>query len=160
MSVYNGAKWRGLTLKLEEAKMDWQDKKKLEEQKQAEREEKKRKRLLRWNDSDGFHARDMTLITDNNMGTRKGWKRGRYGRAIAVMRLKKEDGTKFVFDPSHYKNNLTKLYNIGVRMKPVNRLIQRVDDDDDDDEEEELPILYEKVNRRHSCFLSFTKHVL
>lgn len=36
----------------------------------------------------------MTPVTDNNMGTRKGWKRGRYGRAIAVMRLKKNDGTK------------------------------------------------------------------
>lgn len=94
LSVYNGSKWRGLPLKLEEAKMDWQEKKRQEEQKEVERQEKKRKRLLRWNDSDGFHAKDMSLVTDNNMGKRKGWKRSRYGRAIAVMRLQKPDGTK------------------------------------------------------------------
>lgn len=74
--------------------MDWQERKRLRQEKILEQEEKKKKRLLRWNDSEGFHAKDMTPVTDNNMGTRKGWKRGRYGRAIAVMRLKKNDGTK------------------------------------------------------------------
>lgn len=73
--------------------MDWQERKRLRDEKIKEQEEKKKKRLLRWNDSEGFHAKDMTPVTDNNMGTRKGWKRGRYGRAIAVMRLKKKDGT-------------------------------------------------------------------
>lgn len=92
--MYNGAKWKGSELKLEEAKIDWQERKRLREEKILEQEEKKKKRLERWNDSEGFHSKDMSLITDNNMGTRKGWKRGRYGRAIAVMRLKKEDGTK------------------------------------------------------------------
>lgn len=137
LSVYNGAKWKGQLLKLEEAKMDWQERKRLRDEKIKEQEEKKRKRLLRWNDSDGFHAKDMTPVTDNNMGTRKGWKRGRYGRAIAVMRLKKNDGTKFVFEPTHYKNNLTKLYNIGVRMKPVRQLITSIDSEESDEEDEE-----------------------
>lgn len=94
LGVYNGAKWRGQVLKLEEAKPDFQDRFKQRQEKIKEQEEKKKKRLLRWNDSEGFHAKDMTPVTDNNMGTRKGWKRGRYGRAIAVMRLKKNDGTK------------------------------------------------------------------
>ncbi|KAI8990967.1 hypothetical protein BDF20DRAFT_841940 [Mycotypha africana] len=137
ISVYNNAKWKGHILKLEEAQMDWQERKRLRDEKFAEKEEKKRKRLLRWNDSDGFHAKDMTPVTDNNVGTRKGWKRGRYGRAIAVMRLMKEDGTKFVFDPSHYKNNLTKLFNIGVRMKSVNKLITKVDDENSDDDDDD-----------------------
>lgn len=155
MSVYNGAKWRGQELKLEEAKPDYQVRFQQRQEKIKEQEEKKRKRLLRWNDSEGFHAKDMTPVTDNNMGTRKGWKRGRYGRAIAVMRLKKNDGTKvtqfslffiytnslhkkkFVFEPTHYKNNLEKLYNIGVRMKPVSQLITKIEDDDDDEEDEE-----------------------
>ncbi|CEP08022.1 hypothetical protein [Parasitella parasitica] len=136
MSVYNGAKWRGQELKLEEAKTDWQERKRLRQEKILEQEEKKKKRLLRWNGSDGFHAKDMTPVTDNNMGTRKGWKRGRYGRAIAVMRLKKNDGTTFVFEPTHYKNNLTKLYNIGVRMKPVNQLITKVEQDSSDEEDD------------------------
>ncbi|KAL9545412.1 hypothetical protein MBANPS3_007168 [Mucor bainieri] len=136
LGVYNGAKWRGQELKLEEAKMDWQERKRLREEKILEQEEKKKKRLLRWNDSEGFHAKDMTPVTDNNMGTRKGWKRGRYGRAISVMRLKKDDGTKFVFEPTHYKNNLTKLYNIGVRMKPVSQLITKIDDESSDSEDD------------------------
>ncbi|GAN01480.1 conserved hypothetical protein [Mucor ambiguus] len=136
LGVYNGAKWRGQELKLEEAKMDWQERKRLRQEKILEQEEKKKKRLLRWNDSDGFHAKDMTPVTDNNMGTRKGWKRGRYGRAISVMRLKKDDGTKFVFEPTHYKNNLTKLYNIGVRMKPVSQLITKIDDESSDSEDD------------------------
>ncbi|KAL7332103.1 hypothetical protein PS15p_204198 [Mucor circinelloides] len=136
LSVYNGAKWRGQELKLEEAKIDWQERKRLRQEKILEQEEKKKKRLLRWNDSDGFHAKDMTPVTDNNMGTRKGWKRGRYGRAISVMRLKKDDGTKFVFEPTHYKNNLTKLYNIGVRMKPVSQLITKIDDESSDSEDD------------------------
>lgn len=136
LSVYNGAKWRGQELKLEEAKIDWQERKRLRQEKILEQEEKKKKRLARWNDSEGFHAKDMTPVTDNNMGTRKGWKRGRYGRAISVMRLKKNDGTKFVFEPTHYKNNLTKLYNIGVRMKPVSQLITKVDEESSDDEDD------------------------
>lgn len=53
----------------------------------------------------------MTPVTDNNMGTRKGWKRGRYGRAIAVMRLKKNDGTKVNFSNYvfSYTNTLSSL---------------------------------------------------
>ncbi|KAI9354958.1 hypothetical protein BD770DRAFT_436137 [Pilaira anomala] len=137
LGVYNGAKWRGQVLKLEEAKPDFQDRFKQRQEKIKEQEEKKKKRLLRWNDSEGFHAKDMTPVTDNNMGTRKGWKRGRYGRAIAVMRLKKNDGTKFVFEPTHYKNNLEKLYNIGVRMKPVSQLITSLSDDEEEEQDEE-----------------------
>lgn len=41
-----------------------------------------------------------------------------------------------MFDPSHYKNNLTKLYNIGVRMKPVSKLITSVDSDESSDEDD------------------------
>ncbi|KAI8642059.1 hypothetical protein BD408DRAFT_387732 [Parasitella parasitica] len=147
LSVYNGAKWRGQELKLEEAKIDWQERRRLRQEKILEQEEKKRKRLLRWNDSEGFHAKDMTPVTDNNMGTRKGWKRGRYGRAISVMRLKKSDGTMFVFEPTHYKNNLTKLYNIGVRMKPVRQLITKVEQNSSD-EEDDWPTYSNKNNEQ------------
>lgn len=43
---------------------------------------------------------------------------------------------QFVFEPTHYKNNLTKLYNIGVRMKPVGQLITKIDDEESSDEED------------------------
>ncbi|KAI7897779.1 uncharacterized protein BX663DRAFT_527174 [Cokeromyces recurvatus] len=132
LSVYNGAKWRGYILKLEEASLDWQERKRLRDIQWSEKEAKRLKRLSRWNDkSEAFHAKDIdTPVTDNNL--RKGWKRGRYGRAIAVMRLRKPNGTRFVFDPSHYKNNLSKLYNLGVQMKPIHRLISSVDNNNEE----------------------------
>lgn len=82
-------------MRIEESKPDYLQKQKLEKEEELLKLEKKRKREERWNNSDGFHAKDMSLITDNNVNTKAGkWKRGRYGRAIAVMRLKKSDGTK------------------------------------------------------------------
>jgi hypothetical protein len=82
-------------MRLEESKPDYIQRKRQDEEKAALKAEKKRKREVRWNKSDGFFARDMSLVTDNNVNTRAGkWKRGRYGRAIAVMRLQKEDGTR------------------------------------------------------------------
>ncbi|KAG1646410.1 hypothetical protein G6F44_000864 [Rhizopus delemar] len=137
LSVYKGSKWKGQEIKIEEAKMDYKEREALRRQKIEEQEEKKKKRLLRWNDSEGFHAKDMSLVTDNNMNPKRGWKRGRYGRAILQMKLTKSDGTKFVFDPTHYKNNLTKLYNIGVPMKPVTKLLSNVNEDEEEDEDED-----------------------
>ena len=97
LSVFKGSKWKGQEIKIEEAKMDYKEREALRQQKIEERQERKRKRLARWNDSDGFHAKDMSLITDNNINNKRGWKRGRYGRAIAVMRLSKPDGTKVMY---------------------------------------------------------------
>jgi hypothetical protein len=94
LSVYKGSKWKGQEIKIEEAKMDYKEREALRRQKIEEQEEKKKKRLLRWNDSEGFHAKDMSLVTDNNMNPKRGWKRGRYGRAILQMKLTKSDGTK------------------------------------------------------------------
>lgn len=81
-------------MRLEEAKADFEERKRKESEERERKEEKQRKRRMRWNDSDGFLAKDMAPVTDSNMKTRKGWKRGRYGRAISVMRLRKEDGTR------------------------------------------------------------------
>ncbi|KAI9486262.1 MAG: hypothetical protein EXX96DRAFT_37357 [Benjaminiella poitrasii] len=132
LSVYNGAKWRGHILRLEEATIDWQERKRLRDIQWIEKEAKRQKRLSRWNEkSEAFQAKDInTPVTDKVL--RKGWKRGRYGRAIAVMRLQKPNGTRFVFEPTHYKNNLTKLYNLGVKMKPINRLVSSIEDEEDD----------------------------
>ncbi|KAI8884203.1 hypothetical protein K501DRAFT_248401 [Backusella circina FSU 941] len=139
ISVYNNSKWKGNILKLEDAKPDYQECKRVADEKLRERQEKRQKILLRWNQSDGFHSRDMKPVTDNNL--RKGWKRGRYGRAIAVMRLKRPNGSTIVFEPTHYKNNLTKLYNIDASMKPVKRLAAFYDDYKDSDDEDDWPSL-------------------
>ncbi|CAO3676216.1 unnamed protein product [Umbelopsis ramanniana] len=134
LSVYNNAKWKGGVMKIEDAKPEYKEKLQAEMEalkvKQAKKQERASKRR-RNTDADGFIARDMTLVNDKNMDGRKGWKRGRYGRAITVMRLQKDNGTKFVFDPSHYKNNLLKLYDIKVRMKPTRSLPMFYEDIDD-----------------------------
>ncbi|RUS19960.1 hypothetical protein BC937DRAFT_86650 [Endogone sp. FLAS-F59071] len=124
VNLYNGTKWKGTALKIEDAKSDYRERlrKEWENQKEEENEGnkplKKRKKVT----SDGVLAKDMTLVTDKNMEGRKNWKRGRYGRAIALLHLRKDDGTSFVYDPTHYKNNLLKLYNLGVKMKPTRQL--------------------------------------
>ncbi|ORX85217.1 hypothetical protein K493DRAFT_360475 [Basidiobolus meristosporus CBS 931.73] len=122
-SMYNGTKWKGQQLKLEEAKTDymtkWVLKKEWEEAKAKEENPKPKKK--RSASVDGYEAADMTLVNEKNVDGRKGWKRGRYGRAVAVMKLKKTDGTPFTYDPSHYKNNLEKLFG-SVRPLPISKL--------------------------------------
>lgn len=134
LSVYNNAKWKGGVMKIEDAKPEYKEKLEAEKQALIAKQEKKQERASkrrRNTDADGFIARDLTLVNDKNVDGRKGWKRGRYGRAIAVMRLQKDNGTRFVFDPSHYKNNLLKLYDIKVRMKPTRSLPMFYEDIDD-----------------------------
>jgi hypothetical protein len=110
VSVYNNAKWKGGVMKIEDAKPGYKEKIEAGKQeiklKQEQKEEKAKKRK-RVTDSDGFLARDMTLINDKNVDGRKGWKRGRYGRAIAVMRLTKDNGTKVrsYSDTYNYRSN-------------------------------------------------------
>ena len=102
LSVYNNAKWKGGVMKIEDAKPEYKEKLQAEMEalkvKQAKKQERASKRR-RNTDADGFIARDMTLVNDKNMDGRKGWKRGRYGRAIAVMRLQKDNGTKASISP-------------------------------------------------------------
>ncbi|ORX62396.1 hypothetical protein DM01DRAFT_1077899 [Hesseltinella vesiculosa] len=118
MSIYHGSTWKGHKLRLEEAAPTFEQREQIKKGKELLQLDRKRRRQARCPSGDGIFAKDMSLVTDNNVNTRSGkWKRGRYGRAIAVMRLAKEDGTRFVFDPTHYKNNLEKLFNVGGRMK-------------------------------------------
>lgn len=82
---------------MEDAKPDYMERKRKEkelEQIRGEKRQKKRARRIRWETCDGFHAKDMTLVTDRNVESRKGWRRGRYGRAIAIVRMRRPDGTR------------------------------------------------------------------
>ncbi|RUS26982.1 hypothetical protein BC938DRAFT_483863 [Jimgerdemannia flammicorona] len=127
INLLNGAKWKGMEMKIEDAKPDYRERMQKEWDVQREKEanpSKKRKRVL----CDGVLAKDMTPVTDKNMDGRKNWKRGRYGRAISMMHLRKDNGTRFVYDPTHYKNNLLKIYNLGVKMKSVRRLSMYYED--------------------------------
>ncbi|GBB85008.1 hypothetical protein RclHR1_01160002 [Rhizophagus clarus] len=116
-SLFNGAKWNGMTLKIQEAKPDYKQrlKSEWEIQKSSTPPCKKRRR-------DRFHnefAEDMSLVTDNNFEHRKGWKKSKYGRAVSVMRLKKNDGTRINVDPSRYKGNILKFSYEDFDIKPV-----------------------------------------
>ncbi|KAI8071680.1 hypothetical protein BC940DRAFT_293417 [Gongronella butleri] len=129
LSTYHGSTWKGHKLQLAEAKPDHEQREAIQAAKDAKRQERKRKREERCPTHDGVHAKDLTLVNDDNVNTRNGkWKRGRYGRAIAVMRLAKPDGSKMVFDPTHYKNNLEKIFNVNARMKRTRDLPMAYED--------------------------------
>ena len=57
-----------------------------------ERDTKRKKRKI----LDAALAEDMSLVTDDNVGDRDGWKRGRYGRAIAIFKMKANKNAKKV----------------------------------------------------------------
>ncbi|RIB02330.1 hypothetical protein C2G38_2228124 [Gigaspora rosea] len=69
-------------------------------------------------------AEDMSLVTDNNIDGRKGWKKSKYGRAVSVKRIRRNDGTELMIDPSLYKNNLQKFSDntIDVKPKPLDQV--------------------------------------
>ncbi|KAI7847814.1 hypothetical protein BDC45DRAFT_547399 [Circinella umbellata] len=124
MSIYNGAKWKGQVMRLEDAKMDYMERKRKEDKEQQikeEKQQKKRQRIQLANQT-VMESKDMKLVTDKIARAKRGWRQGRYGRGIAYMRLKKPDGSELVFDPKLYPNNLMKLYDDDVKMKPVSRL--------------------------------------
>lgn len=126
MSLFNGAKWKGMTLKIQDAKPDYKQRLKEEWENQKTLSNlsplvlKKRRRR----NKDTMFAEDMSLVTDNNIDGRKGWKKSKYGRAVSVMRIRRNDGTKLTIDPSLYKHNLQKFLDntIDVKPKPLDQL--------------------------------------
>ncbi|KAL1924856.1 uncharacterized protein VTP21DRAFT_4510 [Calcarisporiella thermophila] len=103
----NDRPWKDTTLKVQEAKPDYLQRLAKEKSSEKRREKIKWQRLLR---TGIIHSRDMSLVTDKNAHKRRLWKKGRYGRAIALMRLLRPDGTKIVVDPLLYKNNILKFH--------------------------------------------------
>ncbi|CAG8596987.1 638_t:CDS:10 [Funneliformis mosseae] len=121
VSLFNGAKWKGMTLKVQEAKLDYKQRLKEEWEIQKALEEKAKvtlPRKKRGRDRSFELAEDMSLVTDSSAETRKGWKKLKYGRVASVMRLKKDDRTRVTIDPSHYKDNLLKLSDKDMVVKP------------------------------------------
>ncbi|KAG0341998.1 hypothetical protein BG000_007322 [Podila horticola] len=126
VALFNGAKWKGHVLKIEEANKDWQTKRQEDLDKQAKLEEKERNAALKkFKRNPAKHAEDMTLITDKNMEGKRGWKRGRFGRPVITMKL-----DKMTFDPSHYKNNVEKLFNLPGKPLPLEQLVYEIDENE------------------------------
>lgn len=116
ISSLSGSSWKGKRLKIEEARPSYTEKLKAQEDGEckAEISTEYKRRLVR-------HAKDMSLVTDKNVESRKGWRRGKFGRPIAIVKIRKLDGSLVVMDPSHDPNALEKFYE-GYHPRPVSRL--------------------------------------
>ncbi|KAF9133327.1 hypothetical protein BGW39_010031 [Mortierella sp. 14UC] len=126
VALFNGAKWKGNVLKIEEANKDWQTKRQEDIEVQAKMEKKEQdviaKKIRR---SPAKHAEDMSLITEKNMDGKRGWKRGRFGRPVITMKF-----DKMTYDPSHYKNNAEKLFNLQAKPLPLDQLVYEIDENE------------------------------
>lgn len=79
-------------MRLEDAKPDYKERKRKEDEQLQKKEERQQRKRLRFEKR--FMAKDMTPVTDKNVEKKRGWRRGRYGRAIAIMHLRRPDGTQ------------------------------------------------------------------
>ncbi|KAI0741329.1 hypothetical protein C8Q80DRAFT_1259810 [Daedaleopsis nitida] len=93
MNLLSGVTWKGAKLRLGEAKPDFREriaKEHAELKRAAEEAEdsspKKRRRLPRG--VQGVHARDMSLVTPENVSTRGGWRVTPTGRLVRPLRMR------------------------------------------------------------------------
>ncbi|OMJ11037.1 Nucleolar protein 8 [Smittium culicis] len=144
-SLYNGSKWKGSSLKIQLAKTSSLElvKKSNEDSSSVDsQQERIKKRLLR---AKSVHSENMSLVTEKNIDSRVGWKRGRYGRAIAVVKIRKNRDCIVTVDPYKYKDNLEKLFG-SIRPKKLSKLDYHYDDEysdvdllsDSDDSQDEI----------------------
>ncbi|KAF9362162.1 hypothetical protein BGX26_000050 [Mortierella sp. AD094] len=126
VALFNGAKWKGNVLKIEEANKDWQTRRQEDLEVQSKKDKKEQDAILKKIKRNPVkHAEDMSLVTDKSMDGKRGWKRGRYGRPVITMKL-----DKMTYDPSHYKNNLEKLFNVPGKPLPLDKLIYEIDENE------------------------------
>ncbi|BFZ62173.1 hypothetical protein YB2330_003255 [Saitoella coloradoensis] len=115
----NGSKYKGATLRIEEAKPSWKDIR----EKEVERERVNptavfpHPRKKRKYDSEVEYGREVdkidVVMTDGAVKKESTkWVRGRYGRAIALMHVfdQKKNQRKLVFDPKKQRDFLVKLW--------------------------------------------------
>lgn len=110
-SLYQGSVWKGSAkLRIEAAKENFK-KRLARENKVRPKEPKRRIRM----------AKDLTPVNDNNIENKNGWKRSRYGRAVAVIKTRNPSGKLITIDPSSYKNCIEKLFG-SIIPKPLAKL--------------------------------------
>lgn len=120
LSAYNGTRWRNSTIKIEEAKPDWEEA--LEERRSSdaksisnEFEVKSVRRRIRES------SKIDEPVTDQMVDSLSGWVRSKYGRAVMLGHIRRLDGTVITVDPSHYKESLQKLFG-SVKPLPIYKL--------------------------------------
>lgn len=103
-TTFNGANWKGKKMVVEDADEKFTDR--LERERSTDLPQKKRKRAL-------VRERknlDDDLVTEENVDGRKGWIRGRLGRPVAVVRVRKPTGQVTTVDPAHHKESFQRFY--------------------------------------------------
>lgn len=109
-STYQGALWKGSRLKIEPAKPSPLQKLGAEKDSLPDGGDRKRtssrKPLVR-------HGKDMSLMRNELVDKRRGWKRARYGRVVALMHVRNPQGQIITVDPDHYRNRIEKLFGSG-----------------------------------------------
>lgn len=116
VSAYNGSSWRGSRLCIEEARPDFSHSL-AAPLAFVESSPRRFRPLVR-------HGKNMSLVTDAAVAgesRRKGWKRSRFGRAVAVMTMRRPDGKMITIDPDHHKENIQKLFG-SVKPRPIAKL--------------------------------------
>ena len=125
MNVLNGCAWKGGKLHISFAKANkfktLEDGRIIFIKNEDEAENNKKLKIPKKKRKFIRHASGFSLVNDKNVDKRKGWRRGRYGRAIACLRIRRPNRQMLIIDPSHYKNNLEKLFG-SVKPKPLSQL--------------------------------------
>lgn len=141
MNVLNGCAWKGGKLHISFAKANkfrtLEDGRIVVIKNEEEEVKKKKKKIPKKKRNLIRHAGDFSLVTDKNVDKRKGWRRGRYGRAIACLRIRRPNRQMLIIDPSHYKNNLEKLFG-SIRPKPLSQLSWTISEIGKKEEDEEV----------------------
>ncbi|KAF9581450.1 hypothetical protein BGW38_001515 [Lunasporangiospora selenospora] len=146
VTLFNGAKWKGNVLKIQEANKDWHSREQESLEKHTLKEKKEQEvQIKNQRRSPCKHAEDMSLITEKNVDGRRGWKRGRYGRPVLSMRLE--------------QNNVEKLFNTPGRVLPLRELIYQIDENEPIPKAKHLPTEIALAKYLKSTTLSTTPSI-
>lgn len=115
-STLNAATWKASKLRIEKAGPDFPERLAADREK-LENIKTNADRRRKWT----RYAADMSLINERNFAQRPGWKRGRFGQPVLLVRLRKYDGSLVTFDPSHFVNDHTR-FNESYRPRSVSSL--------------------------------------
>lgn len=119
----SGSVWKGGKLRIESVK---NAEYKSDTHSHCEEEKPPRRRnLIRYADRDQKPPNEKNL--DNKR--RDWWYRGKYGRPVAIVRMRRPDGTLITVDPAHYKDRFEKLFG-SEKPKQLSQLCWNVKEQD------------------------------
>ena len=120
-SVFNSSVWKGRKVSIQAAQKGPYDEKGLSREITTLKTEKKRHRPLIRHSDQGIDC----LVNEKNVDSKKRewWYRGKYGRPVAVMRMRTGPYARSIMtiDPSHFKDRYEKLFG-SCKPKPYGQL--------------------------------------